>query len=509
MALLKTSWPYWHRRLGIVTCFGVLMWGLSGLSHPIMTRLQPSPVAFSPPVQMVALQGSTSPREILEQHAVAELQRLNVVSFNQENYYRVSVGPSQSARYFAVDSGQELMDGDRLYAEYLASHYTGLPLQNVHQSRLVTAFSDDYHELNRLLPVWRVEFAGDGHLRAFIDADQSRLATLVDDTRFTMTRLFRLGHNWSFAEGNPLLQVSIMALVLAAALTSALSGLYMYFSRRKNAKARLGKQPLRRWHRRMGLLVAVSTLLFASSGGFHLIMSFKQEQAFKPNLPTNSISTAQLADEAWQQVTLQPLASIDLVVQHGRPLWLVRLAGEAASTHAQVGMLTQEKQAQEIQNHEHHHEHHLHSAKPTAPSPPMLHAADGLSDIAPKDLLELAKTTATDYAKQPLTAITNVELVERFGGEYGFVFKRLPVVKVQFKGEGNPRYYIEPVTGELAAEIRDLDAIEGWSFATLHKWSFADFNKDLRDILVSLFALGNILVALMGLAIFSRRPSAR
>ena len=142
---------------------------------------------------------------------------------------------------------------------------------------MITGFSDDYHSLNRLLPVWRVEFAGDGHLRAFIDTDEARLATLVDDTRFFMTRLFRLGHNWSFAEGSPILQVSIMALVLAAALTSALSGLYMYFSR-KNANSRLAKQPLRRWHRRMGLLVAVSTLLFVSSGGFHLIMNFKQER---------------------------------------------------------------------------------------------------------------------------------------------------------------------------------------------------------------------------------------
>ncbi len=468
------------------------MWGLSGLSHPIMTRLQPSPAAFMPPPQTLDLKASIPPRELLAQHGISQLQRLSVISLNQENYYRVGMEPSQPARYFSAVTGKELTDGDRQYAEQLASYYTGLPLANIHQSKLITGFSDDYHVLNRLLPVWHIEFAGEGHLRAFIDTDQARLATLVDDTRFYLTRFFRFGHNWSFAESVPLLQVSLMALVLAIALTSAGSGLYMYFSRRQHVSQRMANQPLRRWHRRLGLLVALSTLLFAGSGGFHLVMSFKQDMAARPAPAPTLVSASQLSDAVWRQITASPLARLDLITQGNRPLWLTR----NTMPQAQVAMLA----------HEHHHHEH-HAEVEAGPSPIQLVAANDSMNSVPRDLLALAKIKAASYANKPLAEIAGASLVESFGGEYGFIFKRLPVIKVQFRGAGSPRYYIEPATGALAAEVRDLDAVEGWSFATLHKWGFADFNKDFRDILVSLFALGNILVALMGLIMFSRRNS--
>jgi len=81
----------------------------------------------------------------------------------------------------------------------------------------------------------------------------------------------------------------------------------------------------------------------------------------------------------------------------------------------------------------------------------------------------------------------------------------LPVVRVQFTAPGNPRYYIEPATGVLASKVEDIDALEGFTFAYFHKWNFGEINKDFRDVLVMLFALGNIIVALMGAILFSRR----
>ncbi|MEZ0332026.1 MAG: hypothetical protein ACAH07_10915, partial [Methylophilaceae bacterium] len=67
------------------------------------------------------------------------------------------------------------------------------------------------------------------------------------------------------------------------------------------------------------------------------------------------------------------------------------------------------------------------------------------------------------------------------------------------------RLYIEPETGALAAQIRDIDATEGWSFAYLHKWEFANYNKDFRDILVALFVLGNLCTALLGIWLFTKK----
>lgn len=494
--LIPDGWLAWHRRLGLVTCAGVLLWGLSGLSHPIMSRLQPQPAAFTAPPQQLDLAHTPGPQAILATHGIQRLQRLAVVSLDGRAYFRVSTDIRQPARYFALADGQELVDGDARYARALASHYTGLPQARITETRLVTAFSDDYHAVNRLLPVWRVAFSGENGLRAFIDTDQARLATLVDDTRYTLTRLFRFGHNWAFADSMPGLQLTLMAGVLAIALLSAGSGLYLYAKRRRQAA---GYPPLRRWHRRLGLLVALSTLLFAASGMFHLFMSFQQARAAQPS-PLPEISSAQLTGHGWQQLAAQTAQRVDLVSDGHHGFWLL----QQAPASSQVAALARAAQAQPTDAHAHHrHAHH------EAQAPPGLRLLPATERATSGDILQLARDWAAAYAQRPLSDIQGVEMVRQFGGEYGFVFKRLPVVKVQFSGAGNPRYYIEPVSGALAARVDDMDATEGWTFAYLHKWNFAEANKDLRDALVMLFALGNVLVAVLGLGMFSARPGAR
>lgn len=147
-----------------------------------------------------------------------------------------------------------------------------------------------------------------------------------------------------------------------------------------------------------------------------------------------------------------------------------------------------------------HADHHPASHRPSAAILlPADHAATSLN------MLSLARKQASAYAGLPAQAAIKTELITEFGKEYGFIFKRLPVVKVQFAGSGNPRYYIEPATGALAAEIRDVDATEGKTFAYMHKWTWLDANKVIRDVLMMLFALGNVLVASLGLWLFARK----
>ncbi|HSH72069.1 MAG TPA: PepSY domain-containing protein [Methylophilaceae bacterium] len=484
------SWFKWHRRIGVVTCFGILLWGVSGMSHPIMSHLQPKPVSFMPPHSTMHLEDSVFPNDVLAMHKIKAFQRLGVIALNNALYFRVAESASTPARYFASSDAQELPDGDRRYAEMLASHYTGLPQTSITSAKYITAFSDDYHAVNQLLPVWRIEYAGDQHLRAFIDTDQARLSALVDDTRLTLTKMFRFGHNWSFLEDFPRLQLCLMALVLTTALVSTCSGLYLYVSRRHHAKSRFAHQPAKRWHRRLGLVVAVSTLMFACSGLLHLIVSYQQATnkivAIYP-----SIATSQLSPETWHLVMHSPVHKLDLTSFKGQPYWLIQNEGP----RAQVAALAQE---------EHHHGDQG-DAKVKLAGPLLVNAST--LDATPADIMTLAAEQAATYANLAASDVVKISLVSLFGGEYGFLFKRLPVVRAQFKGEGNPRYFIEPATGALSAKVTDGDALEGWIFAYIHKWNFADANKYFRDILVSLFALGNIMVALMGLYLFSRRQA--
>lgn len=478
------DWLSWHYRLGLVTCVGILLWGLSGLSHPLMSRLQPKPVAFTAPAQALDLQQAQTPGTVLTAYGIQRLQRLAVITLDGKAYFRVSTDSQKPARYFALADGQELADGDARYARALASHYTGLPLQSITEARFVTAFSDDYHGVNRLLPVWRVAFSGNDGLRAFVDTDQARLATLVDDRRYMLTRLFRFGHNWAFADSMPSLQLGLMASVLAIALLSAGSGLYLYAQRRRQAAQ---YPPLRRWHRRLGLLVALSTMLFTGSGMFHLFMSFQQERTAQASF-SPEILTTQLANRSWQQLSEHTANRLDLVSDGQHPFWLL----QQVPARSQVAALANA----------HTHHDHAHHARPGLQ---LLPADEGTAVLT--DAMLITQHWAATYARRSPGDIHRVEMISRFGGEYGFVFKRLPVVKVQFTGPGNPRYYIELATGALAAKVTDLDAAEGWTFAYLHKWNFAEANKDVRDALVMLFALGNIVVALLGLVMFARRPT--
>lgn len=490
MALLKPStWLAWHGRLGIVACVGILLWGLSGLSHPIMSRLQPKPITLTAPTQQLFLHDTKSPQAVLEMHDIKHVQRLSVIELNDADYFRIRTDRKSAARYFSTQDGHELLNGDELYARMLAVHYTGLPLSNIEDVRIVTSYSDDYHSVNRLLPVWRVKFSGGDGLRAFVDTEQGRLATLVNDTRYTLTRIFRFGHNWAFAESYPELQLAIMASVLGLALISGISGLYLYVRLGRKANQRLKLSPMRHWHRRIGLLVSISTLMFASSGLFHLVMSFNQERLQQDPLSFD-IDISRLSSQAWSNLSTKNPSKIDLVTDGNKSYWLL----QELPPISQVAAMAHDEHA------EHSGHHHSDGPDPGFLIQPAEDNDMGLPGVAP-----LVHQWATQYALKPLGDISQTMVVSKFGGEYGFVFKRLPVIKVQFKGPGNPRYYIEPQSGILAAQVKDIDATEGFTFANLHKWTFLEPNKDIRDILVMFFALGNAVVALMGLIMFTRK----
>jgi len=495
---LKFNWLFWHRWLGMLTCVGILLWATSGISHPIMSRLQPNPVAFSAPAAKFDLSQSQFVKTILMQHGISAVTHISLAQFAGASYYRVSVDHALPARYFNVADGTELVDGDALYASYLALHFTGKKTQNITNVKLVTAFSDDYHEVNRLLPVWRVEFADNQHLRAYIDTEQSRLATLVNDTRYWLTQVFQFGHNWSFLKGSPVLQVTLATIVLSAVLISAFSGLYLYFKLGK-AKQRLIGKPLRIWHRRLGLIVSLSALIFASSGLFHLIMSYQQQRnAIESAMEVVSIN--QLNEQIWQQVIAKPLAKLDLLSYAQKPYWYVlpmSADGKNQQPVSQVAALAKEKIEAD------QHNHHPHEPIAEAVKPYVL-VAD-IESANMNRIEDLVKSKAVNIAKTTDSAVRKVEWITKFENEYGFIFKRMPVIKVQMNDADNTRYYIEPATGILSAKVRDIDGAEGFVFAYLHKWSFNFINKDLRDILVSLFALGNILVAAMGFIMFYRK----
>ena len=130
------------------------------------------------------------------------------------------------------------------------------------------------------------------------------------------------------------------------------------------------------------------------------------------------------------------------------------------------------------------------------------------TDGAPK----AACCEMVESSDEPETSLENAKLLESKvltdfeSREYGFVNKRLPVVKLAYDTPEKTTYFIETSTSRLAAVIKNSDKIEGYSFAIFHKFLFMDWaGKNIRDFTMVLAALIILLVSLLGLILFLKK----
>lgn len=489
-----------HRWLGIVPCIFVMLWGLSGVMHPIMSRLSPQPVAMTAPPVTIALHEALTPVEVLRRAGIEAVTTLQVVSLEDATYYQVSVpqsttalqttmdGSSARRRYFDVASGVELPDGDARYAEYLARHFTGERSAALLKTTLITAFTDDYPSVNRLLPVWRVDFArGDG-LRAYIETYPGRVGALVDDTRAVLGTIFQWLHTWSFAhEWDAARKAAITALLLLT-VVSAISGAWMYVFMYRRGTLSAAHAPLRRWHRGIAIATALATVLFVISAIWHVWMDESPNATVAP--PRMASSSLELPDQVRQGLWSR--------------LAVVNVAGEVHYLMTPVTAHQPEKLSSE---HAHHDASRTGAMLSQAARSVYISAASGdiVADAQRRHVVALAR----QYSGLDDAQVHDVEPVFKFEGEYGFINKRLPVWRVRYATADDAVYYVEPLTGALAAIVRNADRAEGYSFAYLHKYHWLDFaGKNVRDLVMAAFALGLTLTAGSGLWLFAARYSA-
>lgn len=463
-----------HRWLGVVACVAVLMFAGSGILHPVMSRFQPQPVQFTlPKVELPA--SALSLRAVLDKNRIDGLSAATLVQMPDVAAYRVQA--DAGVRYLRADTGDEIAEGERAHAEYLARHFL-LGKQDdsvaITQAVRINNFDDDYVFVNRLLPVWRVDFERDDGIRVYVDTAGNRLATLTDRSKRIFQTYFRTLHNFEFLEGHNTLRLAVMLVLLSSAFFTAVAGVVMYF-RLKRASQRLQRFAVRRWHRRLSLAVAVVTFSFTLSGAWHLLQS--QVEVATPATPSTAFHRDELGDAVIER-------SFVLLRAAGKPCYRI---DTMAPRGGEAG-------------HEHHH-----------PMPAEKPIAAPISDCIDTQTLQpiaaavpaLAEQLARFYSGST-AAITTLEQVARFEGEYGFINKRLPVWKVQFAGDAT-RWYVEVASGALALRADEAAAQEGWFFSIFHKARFiVDPYKNLRDGFLMAVAFGCIAVALLGLWMFIR-----
>ncbi|MDO8266845.1 MAG: PepSY domain-containing protein [Moraxellaceae bacterium] len=495
----------YHRWVGLLAVLPVVLWGLSGLSHPIMSRLQPQPAAMMPPVglssgfdaeEMATVRPLSALSALLPGQGIHAVRQARLLRWQGRMVWQLTL-PGQAERiYVDAESGMVVPDADKALAVTLARHFAGEPDRVITSMELITRFSDDYPYVNRLLPVWRVVFAGDDGLSAYVETSPLRLATLNNSLKSGFGRVFRALHSWSFIN-NEAVRDTVMTIFLSLAFFSSLGGLWLYgfFWRKPESGERAA--PLRRWHRRLGVLVAVSTLAFTGSAILHVQLLDKGNNESVPRLLPDQLLNADSLNWVPHTIGLAANEQLDIVPVAGQVV--VRASAQSASMVGRKGNGAMPA-PQAATEHVHHHD----GSKPAASGE--RYFAAGSDAIQVDGAQQHARTLAAAFAGLPEAQIDGTELVTRFAGEYGFINKRLPVWKVDFKTPDNLTLYVETTSGVQAAEVRDMQRFEGFSFAYLHKWNFLDgIGKDGRDVLLCVFALLNVVVVVLGAWLWLRR----
>lgn len=485
-----------HRWSGLIACLGLLLWGSSGLMHPLMSRLQPQPVERQAPLPA---QPERNLAALLASAGIDRIQGLHAVHIDGQNYLRLVLPEQADAVYLNADSGEPLSDGETRHAVFLARHFSGDQTSSIRSLERVDHFSPEYPTINRYLPVWQVRFERPDGLRVQVDTAYNRLGSQTDDRQVRLSTLFHQLHTWAWAEKLGPLRPLLMSLLLAAALLTAVLGLNLAL--RRPGGPHLLRQPLRHWHRHAALLVSCTTLSFAGSGLYHLWQ--KAELPAPPFINTPVFT----ADELQRLPALRQGESLSLLRLDGQAYWRVAEAmPSAGQRHGHT-----EASATQHGAHEHHGHHHH-------DSPAQAHSDNGASGLkgarfhhtgsgalAAADLeAGYAEALVRQFSGLATETITHMQTVTGFGPDYGFVNKRLPVVAVHVDTTGQDRWFVQTATGELAARNQQGHRLEAGVFAYVHKWHFLNISPALRDALQALFALGNVLVALLGFSLFLR-----
>ncbi|WP_051167097.1 PepSY domain-containing protein [Hymenobacter norwichensis] len=488
----------WHRIIGLITIVPTICWTLSGLLHPLMSNwLRPTIARESlPPVP--AAQPVVPLTQVLARHALDSLRNVRLVRWQNQPAYQVLLGSATAApRYFSAVTGAALpADADQQFAGQLARYFLQDSTARLVLAERLTGFSTDYPFVNRLLPVWKLTFERAGVTTVYVETMPARLASFNNPTRAAFLRFFSWLHSWSWLEqlsGSNTVRVVVVLVVLSVILASTLSGLAIYgllwgrFRKPRNSQDQVGW--LRKYHRAVGLAVAFVTLTFAGSGAFHISRKLHPDERLRfqhaPLLAT-TVLTTDLTQLPLDWLRVQNVGLVDL---NGQAYYQVMALPAPKPT---VGSAPGASTGQPVE---------------AVRVPEATYYSTATGQVLPGGTMQYARFLANTFLAQadgqPAPPIKQTELIDHFEGEYGFVNKRLPVVKVAYTTPAKTTLYVEPATGRLAARVENADRYEGLSFAFLHKYhAVGSLGKNVRDAITMLAAAGVLAVSLLGLWLF-------
>lgn len=473
-----------HRALAYFGFAALLLWGCSGLLHSWITMFGVQQAVFSAPKRALNISEALPFEQILKMAGLRKAVAVKVVVGESDNLLQVTEHANQPRRYFDLKTGAELQGYDSVYAAYLARHYLNLHDSSIAKVEWVDQFSSQYPSVNRLLPVYRVQFDRDDGLNAFIYTETGVLASVSNHTKQRVQTAFQWFHSWSwvprFAET---LRIGLIGVLVGALLLMSLSGLAMLILIRRKVRAK-GAKGL---HRGAAYFLVLPVLMFSFSGVFHLLQHGWPEDTSHLTMrkPMNLEQLKFPIHAEWKKLTEQLLiTSFSIVVnQANEPFYRLALP-------LQKGNVPTEEKA--IRN------ARFDGVQHTGPAL-YINARHGTP--WPEGDLEMAHQLAEQYTGLPRNTVKNVGLVTRFGSDYDFRNKRLPVWKFSYDAPFNASVFIDTATGTLVDRTNDSAKPELWVFSMFHKWSFlGPLGREIQNMTMAIVVfLSIVLMACLGL----------
>ncbi|MDK1286916.1 PepSY domain-containing protein [Pseudoalteromonas umbrosa] len=450
--MLKTL-LIWHKRIALWCLIPFTIWALSGLLHPAMNHFAKAPRIKSNPIiaEKNDLQTYTNIYKALIQNDISNFSHASLIKYKQQYFYQVREQLLNDIKvHYLPLKNTHLRLTDIEYAKYLAQHWSK---QNIQSAQLITQFSSAYPEINRILPVYRMQLSNGNKL--YVDTLGKRIVAHNTPLRESLAYWFKQLHTWQFAgDRHSLWRLIPMLIVCIALLIVALFGLLAYTLLWSKVKSK--KKSVRSLHRSTGLILSVSMLGFASSSTHILIDKFFVQE-FRALLPKNNINT--------HDINHDPIKAMRS--ENGDNFQLININGEIIS---QIVKFEKDKMSFSYWQEKETAFTNTHFAR----------------DI----LLEQLEVSGQ---------LNHNEKIDKFGATYGFVNKRLPVQQLSFEHSSEVLYSVEIHTGYIAAIDDNWQKARSWHFGYLHKYHFLNpLGKGLRDSIIALICLGLVFVASTG-----------
>ncbi|EGM76711.1 hypothetical protein Rhein_3207 [Rheinheimera sp. A13L] len=468
----------WHKRLIWLGGLTLLSFAVSGFLHPLMSWTGPTAAKMQPPAMQLSPQQLQQAQQQLQQKQGESFALVKLLPYQNEIWLQLSSDKSEPRQYQSLSGIDLSAQADQQMAVWLASWYTGIAETELQSVQFQTTFDHSYPEVNRLLPVYKVQL---GDLTAYIHTESQSLASLSNSYKDSLQLVFRTLHSWNWLKAVPELRLALMSLLLVSVLVLLFTGSYLLWS----LPSKIKRRGLRLWHYRLAWIVFIPVACYAITGFYHLLHNSQKDQLIGLALPAPALlPDFSTATQNWPELNQNTSVRQLTLVQGPEQGWYWRMAITTAelSTKREQRFQGQATEQQVIY-------------LPLQPEKTKQKLDDS----------NYAEFLASFYS--PDWQADTLQQVRYFGMNYDFRNKRLPVWQLQ-TAQGD-LLFVDTSTGQRIEQLRQSDQLERTSFSLLHKWNLLMplTGRFYRDLIVELLML--LIVGLAAAGFVMRYKTSR